>query len=723
MISNGIDESIFHHIEMMFSKTTFEFRRDGLEKALVKVLSEKEIIHINELLNRIFFELLHSDLSDVIYPTLPNLDEFQNGYIAQNGPILLEIVECIEVGISTYKLLQILDEFESSQANNAEDGSEKRIEFPRKMLHLLLSDGQQQIKGMEYKQISELSLHTPIGKKVLINNVKYGDNMLFLTPENTYVCEGFEWTSRRLGDLKLTFMELLGMATNENVEDESQISYNALHPFDVQPIISPSNMGGRLSRVIFENVPNMPDLTKLKRFLLKAETSNPPPRSVPPYNKTSLERDFIVRTSSLHQESSFNNTTRPNSVTRMSLNNTMRPNSLAKASSCAEPPFINSMRSDANEEPPHSEPSYIMSSRLKNVTKSSFTKPTFKAPLRQFNVDTPSPNPSSKSICDEPAFKAASSWDGPAEELSCSQPALRNASTLYTNQEAALSTETAFKKSSTLYNPPSLLSTTRPTFRSSSPIEEKTSFIEPSFNASSIRSNSGEKASFNNRLSYNNTPRSHLSMSSNELDFNVSPIQPNSRFKEPGSKVSYSMYSNPGVDPFSIQDDDISYMLIEDDNNEKYNDKELYSKKAFIEKNQNRDDFHNDDGVIIIDSDRPIKDLCNNVITESTKNNLASLFESLENEYKAISDANLPPVRDPSSIGSNHNKNKRSWLYEEIDCDNDMGLDDAELPPVKRVSRGIDEDGGSLANPIVLDYDDNDYEMDLDEILSGYTEC
>jgi hypothetical protein len=171
MVSSEIDESIFHHIEMMFSKTTFEFRRDGLEKALIKVLSEKEIIHINEILSRIFFELLHSDLSDVIYPTFPNLNDFQNGYIAQNGPILLEIVECIEVGISTYKLLQILDEFESSQANNAnyeeiEDGSGKKLVFPRKMLYLLLSDGQQQIKGMEYKQIPELSLHTPIGKKV-----------------------------------------------------------------------------------------------------------------------------------------------------------------------------------------------------------------------------------------------------------------------------------------------------------------------------------------------------------------------------------------------------------------------------------------------------------------------------------------------------------------------------------------------------------------------------
>src|SRR3954447_13751465 len=124
MISSEVDESVFHHIEMMFSKTTFEFRRDGLEKALVKVLSEKEIIHINEILNRIFFELLHSDLSDVIYPTLPNLNELQNGYVAQNGPILLEIIECIEIGVSTYKLLQILNEFESSQANNAERDDE-----------------------------------------------------------------------------------------------------------------------------------------------------------------------------------------------------------------------------------------------------------------------------------------------------------------------------------------------------------------------------------------------------------------------------------------------------------------------------------------------------------------------------------------------------------------------------------------------------------------------
>ncbi|CAI2173595.1 7916_t:CDS:2 [Funneliformis geosporum] len=286
MVPSEINESIFNHIEMTFSKTTFEFRRDGLEKALTKVLSEKEMIHINELLNRIYYELLHSELSDVIYPTLPNLNEFQNGYIAQNGPILLEIVECIEVGIPTYKLLQVLNEFESTQANLTEDKreSEAKLEFPRKMLYLLLSDGQQKIKGMEYKRIPELSLNTPIGKKVLINNVKYAENVLFLTPENTFICDGFEWTSRRPGDLKLTFMEILGMTIDESVEDESQISFNTLYPYAAPAFLS-SDTGNRVARVVFEVVPNMEELTMLNRFLLKAETSNQPPRREPLYNK------------------------------------------------------------------------------------------------------------------------------------------------------------------------------------------------------------------------------------------------------------------------------------------------------------------------------------------------------------------------------------------------------------------------------------------------------
>ncbi|RGB24559.1 hypothetical protein C1646_772910 [Rhizophagus diaphanus] len=674
MISSGIDESIFHHIETMFSKTTFEFRRDGLEKALVKVLSEKEEIHINELLNRIFFELLHSDLSDVIYPILPNLNDFQDGYIAQNGPILLEIVECIEVGISTYKLLQILNEFESSQVNNANDDElEKKLKFPRKMLHLLLSDGQQQIRGMEYKQVSELSLHTPIGKKVLISNVKYSKGMLFLTPENTYVCEGFEWTSRRLGDLKLTFMELLGMATNENVEDESQISYNALHQCDIQSTFQP-NMGGRLARVIFKDVPYMSDLTKLKRFLNKAETSHPPPRSVIPFNEV------------------------------------LGYNSNARKSSCPEPGIdkstqLNSMSRDFNEDPSNSVSSSI----------SSFNKPTFKVPLNQFKVGTPSsirPNPPSKSLYDEPAFKTASSWNGPAEKPSLFQP---NASFLYNDEEA---TEPAFKKSSTL------LSTARPTFRSSSPAEGKTSFIEPSFNASSIRSDSEEKAPFNNRLSSNSISCSHISISSNELDLNISPIRPNSKLKNTESKVSYSMHSIPGVDPFFIQDDDFSYMLIEDDNIETY--KENKDNESYSKKGSTRD--QDDDGVIIIDSDRDVKDLCYIKNNNEAKNNLASLFESLENEYKAISsepDTRLSPARSMGSTKnnlSNHNKNKRSWLYEKIDSDDD----DIELPPAKRVSQCTDNDheekldGGSLANPIVLDYDDNDYEMDLGSCCNCY---
>jgi hypothetical protein len=561
--------------------------------------------------------------------------------------------------------------------------------------------------------------------------------MLFLTPENTYVCEGFEWTSRRLGDLKLTFMELLGyiiiiyesflsrfklkffiifrMATNENVEDESQISYNALHPCDVQSAFPLNNMGGRLARVIFKDVPNMSDLTKLKRFLHKAETSHPPPRSVLPYNET-LRHDSNARSSCL--EPGIDNLTQLNSMSRtfqpeLTFNNTIRSNSVTQT----EPPFSNSTRSNASEEPSNSVPS----------SRSSFNKPTFKVPLNQFNVGTPSsirPSPSSKSLYDEPAFKTASS----AEKPSLSQPTFRNASTLYNNQEVTLSTEPAFKKSSTLYNSPSLLSTARPKFKFSPPAEEKTLFIEPSFNASSIHSNSEEKAPSNNRLSYNSTSCSHISLSSNELDLNISPIRPNPKFKDTESKVSYSMHSIPGVDPFSIQDDDFSYMLIEDDNIETYKenkDNELCSQKGTTDKYRDQDD----DEVIIIDSDRAVEDLCHikndNIIIEEAKNNLASLFESLENEYKAISsepDTHLSPARKMGSMRNdsyNHNKNKRSWLYEKIDSDDD-GI---ELPPAKRVSLCTDNnneenlDGRSLANPIVLDYDDNDYEMDLGSYL------
>src|SRR5688572_19334608 len=103
------------------------------------------------------------------------------------------------------------------------------------------------------------------------------------------------------------------MAINENIEDESQISYNALHPCDVQPAFPP-NIGDGLARIIFNNVPNMPDLTKLKRFLLKAETSNPPPRSVPPNNET-LRSDSIIKTSSC-SEPAFKNPIQLNPISR-----------------------------------------------------------------------------------------------------------------------------------------------------------------------------------------------------------------------------------------------------------------------------------------------------------------------------------------------------------------------------------------------------------------------
>ena len=106
-------------------------------------------------------------------PSLPpNTTDLHDSRIAVSKPIVLEILDIMEVGIS---LQSIFDTISAYQSGSVKKGNkykdirgerDKPCDFPRKMLKFVLSDGRQIVDGIEYRSIQEISLNTVLGMKV-----------------------------------------------------------------------------------------------------------------------------------------------------------------------------------------------------------------------------------------------------------------------------------------------------------------------------------------------------------------------------------------------------------------------------------------------------------------------------------------------------------------------------------------------------------------------------
>ncbi|CAJ0874063.1 2860_t:CDS:2, partial [Entrophospora sp. SA101] len=156
----------------------------------------------DELFNKIYKEFLKSNLKDSIYPTIPrNIIDSHLIMIAEDKPVVLQIVDIVETGVSTLNLIDIVNSYLAGsfkQGHKYKHISEKienndvNIILPRSLLKLILSDGSQLFDVMEYKPIKDLSLLTPIGTKVSISKVQVLRGYFRLVPENISILGGFE---------------------------------------------------------------------------------------------------------------------------------------------------------------------------------------------------------------------------------------------------------------------------------------------------------------------------------------------------------------------------------------------------------------------------------------------------------------------------------------------------------------------------------------------------
>lgn len=134
-----------------------------------------------DLLDNIDLQLLQSDLSDSMLHNsgLPTrVQSMKNVVIATpatGGPILVQILEMMEIGVSAFNLMNVRQarkdgtDLSGLAVGTEEEGGEgaKEAKYPRGMLSLTLSDGSVQIKAIEYRKIEGLVLgEIPLGFKV-----------------------------------------------------------------------------------------------------------------------------------------------------------------------------------------------------------------------------------------------------------------------------------------------------------------------------------------------------------------------------------------------------------------------------------------------------------------------------------------------------------------------------------------------------------------------------
>ncbi|CAG8459018.1 2439_t:CDS:2 [Paraglomus brasilianum] len=142
--------------------------------------------------------------------------------IAVSKPIVLEILDIMEVGTSLQSIFDTICAYQSGsvkKGNKYKDIREERdkpCDFPRGMLKFVLSDGRQVVDGMEYRAIQEISLNTILGMKIQLSNVRVLRGVLLLDSSNTKVLGCGYDKIRNIEGLKRKVMTCLGMTVDPN---------------------------------------------------------------------------------------------------------------------------------------------------------------------------------------------------------------------------------------------------------------------------------------------------------------------------------------------------------------------------------------------------------------------------------------------------------------------------------------------------------------------------
>ncbi|XP_013410584.1 recQ-mediated genome instability protein 1 isoform X2 [Lingula anatina] len=140
----------------------------------------------------VYEQWLVSDLRDIEATCLPN-NVISTQKTQLNGFYCLQVDSVLNVGSSFYSQLQRVTGTEN--ANAAVDTDDQPRNFwepkPSRMLMLSLTDGSQDVRGMEYKPIPQLSEHLRPGTKLLVSGpVTCRLGVLMLSASNVKVLGG-----------------------------------------------------------------------------------------------------------------------------------------------------------------------------------------------------------------------------------------------------------------------------------------------------------------------------------------------------------------------------------------------------------------------------------------------------------------------------------------------------------------------------------------------------
>nr|CAG8497870.1 12802_t:CDS:2 [Entrophospora candida] len=185
----------------------------------------------DELFNKIYKEFLKSNLKDSIYPTIPrNIIDSHLIMIAEDKPVVLQIVDIVETGVSTLNLIDIVNSYLAGsfkQGHKYKHISEKienndvNIILPRSLLKLILSDGSQLFDVMEYKPIKDL--------------IQVLRGYFRLVPENISILGGFE----NIDQYK--YLNVLLEKLKKQLSEKDAVSLSANYDYSVPQLLQPEN--------------------------------------------------------------------------------------------------------------------------------------------------------------------------------------------------------------------------------------------------------------------------------------------------------------------------------------------------------------------------------------------------------------------------------------------------------------------------------------------------
>ncbi|KAJ2411787.1 recQ-mediated genome instability protein 1 [Coemansia sp. RSA 2530] len=209
-------------------------------RELEETAGSRRPVHLETQVRLVAEQLVHSEISDSCFPSLVVEAGTQHvKELAGHPGVFLQVQSVVDVGVSKYAvweaarekedfeqrgirpsyLPQLTDEDDSGSgeanstaATQAEASGDSHPKIPRKMLKLVLTDGQRHVSALEVEPIAQLSAELAIGSKVVVTGAQTvaGTGVLCLRAGNIRVVGGAP-AQYAQQTLRARMAELLGL--------------------------------------------------------------------------------------------------------------------------------------------------------------------------------------------------------------------------------------------------------------------------------------------------------------------------------------------------------------------------------------------------------------------------------------------------------------------------------------------------------------------------------